>query len=135
MKNSEIKCKKIKDLVESNIIPTGNSIPEFGISDEYSIKKYGITRDEYNNRIKLTDAFSKFYNEMNDVKLIGTEKQIALAKKIRESKIEEYAFKMVEVIADKVGENICDYDVNKYCSSLNKKGSNNSAKFWIDNRF
>lgn len=122
----DLKGKTIDDLIELGIF--------FRSKQEFT-QQFGIDGlHEYDELIPQTDAYKKLKNSMTDKPLVGSEKQVKWAEKIREKVASKVARKLVKAIhMTKIG--FGDVDYNELGRIEMGKFNNNSAAYYIDNRF
>jgi len=121
----KLKGKKIDELISNGILPKRDTeIPMPGTPE----------REVFEEVIRNTDAFTKYFSLLTKVELKGTEKQVAWAAKIREGKAKSAAFEMVmnliySKIAPKFG-----IDFNKYANRIVKEFTASNSAWWIEHR-
>lgn len=125
MKASDIKGKKLSQLIEEGFLPKSKKDVPFS----------GKERDNYEFVIRNSDAYKYFYNYFTQAKLKGSEKQIAWAEKIRAKKADKEAFYLTARTVSIITDND-DFQNEKYkVAAYKKEFCKITASYWIDNRF
>lgn len=116
--NEQQKNMKIEELVKEGIF-------------EKAIKDIDIS--EFCEIVNQTSAYRKI-KKMMIVPLVGTEKQIAWAEKIREEKISAAANSIVRALVLIKSDKNYDFNYDKYAHRIINEMKNNQASWWIENR-
>jgi len=91
---------------------------------------YSVKRDEYEEKIRLTDGYKKIVRILTATKLIGSEKQIKWANDLRNASANSVAFKAISMSVSNCFKG--DFDISKYVANEKKNNfSNLNSSFWI----
>ena len=89
-------------------------------------------RDEFEEKVRSVDAYSKFFNRYTEIELAGSVQQVDLAQKIRAKIVDKEVFTfIVDSIFVAFGIDTDDY-LNKKWKTRFAMLNNNSAYWWIN---